>query len=53
MIGEFASRINEISNSGLDGLIDQLHYSSFLLGAMGVEVEITPKRDDIFMTFTL
>ena len=30
---DFASRINEISNSGLDGLIDQLHYSSFLLGA--------------------
>lgn len=45
---DFASRINEISNSGLDGLIDQLHYSSFLLGAMGVEVEVTPKRNDIY-----
>ncbi|TCU72829.1 hypothetical protein EV204_105165 [Tissierella praeacuta] len=45
---EFASRINEISNSGLDGLIDQLHYSSFLLGAMGVEVEVTPDRKDIY-----
>jgi hypothetical protein len=45
---EFAARINEISNSGLDGLIDQLHYSSFLLGAMGVEVEVTPDRRDIY-----
>lgn len=45
---EFASRINEISNSGLDGLIDQLHFSSFLLGAMGVEVEVTPDRKDIY-----
>lgn len=45
---EFASRINEISNSGLDGLIDQLHYSSFLLGAMGVEVDVTSNRKDIY-----
>jgi len=45
---DFASRINEISNSGLDGLIDQLHYSSFLLGAMGVEVEVTPDVKDIY-----
>lgn len=45
---EFASRINEISNSGLDGLIDQFHYSSFLLGAMGCEVEVTPDRKDIY-----
>lgn len=45
---EFAARINEISNSGLDGLIDQLHYSSFLLGAMGVEVEVTEDRTDIY-----
>lgn len=45
---DFAARINEISNSGLDGLIDQFHYSSFLLGAMGVEVEVTPDRNDIY-----
>lgn len=45
---EFAARVNEISNSGLDGLIDQLHYSSFLLGAMGVEVEVTEDRTDIY-----
>lgn len=45
---EFASRINEISNSGLDGLIDQFHYSSFLLGAMGCEVEVTPNRKDVY-----
>jgi hypothetical protein len=45
---EFAARINEISNAGLDGLIDQFHYSSFLLGAMGCEVEVTPDRKDIY-----
>lgn len=45
---EFAARVNEISNSGLDGLIDQLHYSSYLLGAMGVEAEVTPNRRDIY-----
>lgn len=45
---DFAARINEISNSGLDGLVDQLHYSSFLLGAMGIEVEVTPNRKDIY-----
>lgn len=45
---EFASRVNEISNAGLDGLIDQFHYSSFLLGAMGCEVEVTPDRKDIY-----
>jgi hypothetical protein len=33
---EFASRINEISNSGLDGLIDVLHQSAFMKGAQGL-----------------
>lgn len=50
---EFSSRINEISNSGLDGLIDQLHYSSFLLGGMGVEVEVTPDRKDIYDVYVV
>lgn len=50
---EFASRINEISNAGLDGLIDQLHYSSFLLGAMGVEVEVTEDRNDIYDVYVV
>ncbi len=45
---DFAARINEISNSGLDGLIDQFHYSSFLLGAMGCEVEVTEDLRDIY-----
>ena len=45
---DFASRINEISNAGLDGLIDQFHYSSFLLGAMACEVEVTDDRMDIY-----
>lgn len=50
---EFASRINEISNAGLDGLIDQLHYSSFLLGAMGVEAEVTSDRKDIYDVYVI
>lgn len=41
---EFAARINEISNSGLDGLLDQFHHSAFLQGAMGVEVEVSEDR---------
>jgi hypothetical protein len=45
---DFAARTNEISNSGLDGLIDQFHYSSFLLGAQGCEVEVTEDRTDIY-----
>ena len=45
---EFASRINEISNSGLDGLIDQFHYSAFLLGGQGAEAEVTADRKDIY-----
>ncbi|MCX7773610.1 MAG: hypothetical protein N2376_10920 [Clostridia bacterium] len=45
---DFAARVNEISNSGLDGLIDQLHYSSFLLGAMGIECEVNDDRTDIY-----
>lgn len=44
---EFASRINQISNSGLDGLVDQLHTSAYVSGAMGVEVEVSKDRNDI------
>lgn len=50
---EFASRINEISNSGLDGLVDQLHYSSFLLSGMAAEAEITPNRRDIYDVYVV
>lgn len=44
---EFAERVNSISNSGLDGLIDQLHLSAYLSGAMGVELEVLPTLDDV------
>ncbi len=50
---EFAARVNELSNSGLDGLIDQLHYSSFLLGAQGIEVEVTSDRNDIYDIYVI
>ncbi len=44
---EFAERVNEISNSGMDGLLDQLHASAFLRGAMGLEAEVNSSRTDI------
>lgn len=44
---EFAERVNQISNSGMDGLIDQLHASAFLRGAMGLEAEVNSSRTDI------
>lgn len=50
---DFASRVNEISNSGLDGLVDQLHYSSFLLGGMGAEAEVTADRRDIYDVYVV
>ncbi len=43
----FASRVNEISNSGLDGLIDILHQSAFVKGAQGLEAEVNADRTDI------
>ena len=45
---EFASRVNEISNAGLDGLIDILHYKAFVKGGQGIEAEVTPDRRDIY-----
>jgi len=50
---EFAARINEISNSGLDGLIDQFHYSAFLLGGQGAEAEVTEDRTDIYDVYAV
>ncbi len=44
---EFASRVNKISNKGLDGLIDVLHVSAYVLGAQMVEVEVNTDRTDI------
>lgn len=44
---EFAARINEISNAGLDGLIDILHQLAFMRGAQAVEVEVNQDRTDI------
>jgi hypothetical protein len=43
----FMSRINAISNAGGDGLIDQLHYSAFMQGAQGCEVEVAATLDDL------
>ncbi len=42
-----AARINQISNAGMDGLVDVLHQSAYLLGAQGLEVEVNADRTDI------
>ena len=44
---EFASRVNQVSNAGLDGLIDVLHYSAYMRCAQGLEVEVNTDRTDI------
>jgi len=44
---DFASRVNAMSNAGLDGLIDQFHYLAFVRGAMTCEVEVAQTLDDI------
>ena len=44
---EFAARINTMSNSGLDGLIDIFHRNAVLFGNQMCEVEVNSKRTDI------
>lgn len=44
---EFASRINSISNAGLDGLIDIFHKNAILYGNQMCEVEVNTERNDI------
>lgn len=44
---EFAERVGQITNAGLDGIIDQVHASAFLRGAMGIEAEVSLERTDL------
>jgi hypothetical protein len=44
---EFAARVNEISNAGLDGLVNILHASAYLYGNQIIEVEVNDQRTDI------
>lgn len=44
---DFASRVNTLSNDGLDGLINQLHFSAYMRRGQGLEVEISPDLTDI------
>lgn len=44
---DFASRINSISNAGLDGIIDILHKNAVLYGNQMLEVEVNAERNDI------
>lgn len=44
---EFSARVNEISNAGLDGLIDILHQLAFIRGAQAIEVEVSKDRKSI------
>lgn len=44
---DFASRINSISNAGLDGIIDIIHKNAVLYGNQMLEVEVNIERNDI------
>jgi len=44
---DFASRVNAISNAGLDGLINIIHTSAYLFGNQIIEVEVSDDRTDI------
>lgn len=44
---EFAPRVNEISNAGLDGLVDIAHKSAILFGAMCTEIEPSVELTDV------
>ena len=44
---DFASRVNVISNAGLDGLIDIFHKNAVLFGNQMCEVEVNKDRTDI------
>ncbi len=44
---DFSARVNQLSNAGMDGLIDILHQSAFMRGAQCLEVEVSPDRKDI------
>jgi hypothetical protein len=44
---DFAARINSISNSGLDGLIDIFHKNSILFGLQMCEVEVNTDLTDV------
>lgn len=43
----FASRINSISNQGLDGLVDIFHRNGILYGLQMCEVEVAPDLSDV------
>lgn len=44
---EFCQNVNKISNTGLDGLIDQFHKSSLQFGGMACEVVVKKDLSDI------
>lgn len=44
---KFSQRVYSLSDDGMDGLINQLHYSSFVLGGMAFEVAVDKSGHDI------
>jgi len=44
---EFAARINSVSNSGLDGLIDIFHKNGILYGLQMCEIEVSPDLTEV------
>lgn len=50
---DFAPRVYDQSNSGLDGLIDLLHQVALTKGAMGTEVDVLEDRTDIYDVYVI
>ena len=50
---DLASRMNEISNAGLDGLIDILHQMAYMRGGQALEVEVNRTRTDIIDVYPI
>lgn len=44
---DFCSRLGKNNNSGLDGLLDQFHYSAIAHGGMACEILVDKKMSDI------
>jgi hypothetical protein len=49
----FASRVNAVSNEGLDGLVNQLHKSTLMFGGMACETVVAADGSDIEDVYTI
>lgn len=44
---EFSARVLKNNNTGMDGILDQLHYSSIMRGGMAIEIVVKKDLSDI------